>query len=138
MEDSPPGPEVAFFAACQEARRQVFPQALPESPPPTWASWYREALAVVGGDEARLKAAWGAYLSDDWARKCKPVCPAKAFCAPEVWRRHVPGQDVLAPGAPRTSSPHRRGSRTDTSMSDWSSLPEGGIDLSAPEEGTTT
>ncbi|QSQ24841.1 hypothetical protein JY651_07840 [Pyxidicoccus parkwayensis] len=105
MEEAPLGPEKLFFAWCQKERRRVFPQALPEQPPAGWGTWYIEALAAVGGDEERLRAAWRAYLGEDWARSRRPVCPARAFCAPEVWRRHVPGQDVPAEGAlPSTPS----------------------------------
>ncbi|RKG97951.1 hypothetical protein D7X74_40535, partial [Corallococcus sp. CA047B] len=96
-EDAPP-PEIAFFAWTQERRLEAFPRALPQPPPPGWAAWYREALAVVGGNEERLRGAWQAFLADDWARSRKPLCPAQAFVAPDVWRRHVPDQD--APAAP--------------------------------------
>lgn len=99
QEDSPPRPEVAFFAWCQEERLRAFPQALLESAPASWGTWYGEALAAVGGDEGRLRAAWQAYLGESWARSRKPVCPVKAFINAEVWRRHVPDQDVPAEGA---------------------------------------
>ncbi|RKG91152.1 hypothetical protein D7V97_41945 [Corallococcus sp. CA053C] len=89
---------VAFFAWTQEERLSVYPNAMPQPPPPGWEEWYRQALAAVGGDEGRLRAAWQAYLQDDWARGRKPVCPAVAFIVADVWQRHVPGQD--APAAP--------------------------------------
>ncbi|RKH11981.1 hypothetical protein D7X74_24485 [Corallococcus sp. CA047B] len=81
----------------------AFPNAMPQPPPPGWEAWYQQALVAVGGDEARLRAAWRAYLEDDWARARKPVCPAVAFIKPDVWQRHVPGQD--APAAPMATGP---------------------------------
>ena len=107
MEDSALGPEKLFYAWCQEERLKAFPQALAERPPAEWGAWYQAALAEVGGDEGRLRAAWVAYLGEDWARSRKPVCPVKAFISPDrgVWRRHVPGQDVPADGALPPATP---------------------------------
>ncbi|WP_163998660.1 hypothetical protein [Pyxidicoccus caerfyrddinensis] len=99
MDDSPLGPEKAFFAWCQEARVARFPGAVHEAAPSGWGTWYAEALAAVGGDEERLRGAWLAWLEDAWGQGRRPVCPARAFIAPEVWRRHVPGQDVPADGS---------------------------------------
>ncbi|NBD09242.1 hypothetical protein [Corallococcus silvisoli] len=87
---------MAFFAWAQEARLAAFPRAIPQSPPPGWTEWYRSALAAVGGNEARLRGAWESFLSDDWAKGRKPLCPAQAFIATEVWQRHVPEQDAPA------------------------------------------
>ncbi|RYZ34049.1 MAG: hypothetical protein EOO71_40300 [Myxococcaceae bacterium] len=100
---------VAFFAWTQEQRLLAFPRALPQSPPPGWTAWYRGALAVLGGNEERLRGAWQAFLADDWARTRRPVCPAQAFVAQDVWRRHVPEQDapaepVAAPTLPATEA----------------------------------
>ncbi|NPC76499.1 hypothetical protein HPP05_42995, partial [Corallococcus exiguus] len=94
--DAEPSPEVAFFAWTQEQRLLAYPRALPQPPPPGWAAWYRDALAVLGGNEERLRGAWQAFLADDWARTRRPVCPAQAFVAQDVWRRHVPEQDAPA------------------------------------------
>ncbi|MBZ4400398.1 hypothetical protein [Myxococcus sp. AS-1-15] len=93
MEETTPSPDKAFFARFQDARCARHRGAVPEPrPPPGWAAWYEEALAAVGGDEGRLWGACLAYLEDDWGRTRQPVCPARAFIAPEVWPRHVPGQ----------------------------------------------
>ncbi|MCY1043306.1 hypothetical protein OV208_18460 [Corallococcus sp. bb12-1] len=102
MEDDAPSPDKVFFAWAQEERGKRFPGAIPEAPPSAWAGWYAEALAAVGGAEQRLRAAWLAWLEDAWGQARQPVCPARAFLGAEVWRRHVPGQDV--PAAPATSS----------------------------------
>jgi hypothetical protein len=91
-EEPTPSPEKLFFAWTQEERCSRFAGAIPEAPPPGWATWYVGALAAVGGDEGRLRAAWLAWLEDAWGQARQPVCPARAFIGPEVWRRHVPGQ----------------------------------------------
>ncbi|RKG93232.1 hypothetical protein D7X32_43815 [Corallococcus carmarthensis] len=96
MEDDAPSPDKVFFAWAQEQRCTRFPGAIPEAPPPGWAVWYADALAAVGGDEARLRAAWLTWLEDAWGQSRQPVCAARAFASPEVWRRHVPGQGTAA------------------------------------------
>ncbi|NNC01869.1 hypothetical protein HJC10_03245 [Corallococcus exiguus] len=96
MEDDVPSPDKVFFAWTQEERCRRFPGAIPEAPPPGWATWYAGALAAVGGDEWRLRAAWLAWLEDTWGQSRQPVCAARAFVGPEVWRRHVPGQAAPA------------------------------------------
>ncbi|AFE05592.1 hypothetical protein COCOR_04043 [Corallococcus coralloides DSM 2259] len=103
--DAEPSPAVAFFAWTQEQRLVAYPRALPQPPPPGWAAWYRDALAVLGGSEERLRGAWLAFLADEWARTRRPVCPAQAFIAPDVWRRHVPEQDAPAELEPAPSQP---------------------------------
>ncbi|NNC22164.1 hypothetical protein HJC22_41385 [Corallococcus exiguus] len=102
MEDDAPSPDKMLFAWTQEERGKRFPGAIPEAPPPGWATWYAGALAAVGSDEARLRAAWLAWLEDAWGQARQPVCAARAFIGPEVWRRHVPGQGSQAapPEAP--------------------------------------
>ncbi|RKH03675.1 hypothetical protein D7X32_13550 [Corallococcus carmarthensis] len=100
MEEDAPSPDKVFFAWTQEQRCTHFPGAIPEAPPPGWAAWYAGALAAVGGDEARLRAAWIAWLEDAWGQARQPVCATRAFVSPEVWRRHVPGQGAQsAPAA---------------------------------------
>ncbi|RKI09732.1 hypothetical protein D7Y15_23440 [Corallococcus sp. AB030] len=103
MEDDAPSPEKAFFVWTQEERCRRFPGAIPEAPPPGWATWYADALAAVGGDEGRLRAAWLAWLEDTWGQARQPVCAARAFIGPEVWRRHVPGQGGAEVGAAQLS-----------------------------------
>ncbi|CAM4157543.1 hypothetical protein COSO111634_33995 [Corallococcus soli] len=105
MEDDAPSPEKAFFAWTQEERGRRFPGAIPEAPPSAWASWYAEALAAVGGDEQRLRAAWLAWLEDAWGQSRQPVCAARAFVGAEVWRRHVPGQGAPAEGMGPVQAP---------------------------------
>src|SRR5215217_1542515 len=92
MEDTTPSADKVFFARCQDARAERHHGAVVEKAPPGWSTWFDEALAAVGGDEGRLWAAWLAYLEDDWGQSRHPICPARAFIAAEVWRRHVPGQ----------------------------------------------
>ncbi|NOJ92038.1 hypothetical protein HMI51_03630 [Corallococcus coralloides] len=92
MEDDAPSPDKVFFAWTQEERCRRFGRAIPEAPPPGWTTWYADALAAVGGDEGRLRAAWLAWLEDTWGQSRQPVCAARAFVGAEVWRRHVPGQ----------------------------------------------
>ncbi|RKH93641.1 hypothetical protein D7Y04_40275 [Corallococcus sp. AB038B] len=92
MEDDAPSPDKVFFAWTQEERCRRFGRAIPEAPPPGWATWYADALAAVGCDEGRLRAAWLAWLEDAWGQARQPVCAARAFVGAEVWRRHVPGQ----------------------------------------------
>ncbi|MBZ4373281.1 hypothetical protein [Corallococcus sp. AS-1-6] len=92
MEDDAPSPDKVFFAWTQEERCRRFGRAIPEAPPPGWATWYSDSLAAVGGDEGRLRAAWLAWLEDTWGQSRQPVCAARAFIGAEVWRRHVPGQ----------------------------------------------
>ncbi|RKI09820.1 hypothetical protein D7Y15_23260 [Corallococcus sp. AB030] len=107
MEDDAPSPDKVFFAWTQEERCRRFGRAIPEAPPPGWATWYADALAAVGGDEGRLRAAWLAWLEDTWGQSRQPVCAARAFIGAEVWRRHVPGQGGAEMGsaAPAQLSP---------------------------------
>ena len=82
-----------FFEWMNDERQRVFPGALPESAPMDFEGWYCTALAEVKGKEARLKAAWTAYLRDEgWARKRAPPCPVVGFIRNGTWRRHIPGQ----------------------------------------------
>ncbi|RKG68626.1 hypothetical protein D7V80_11545 [Corallococcus sp. CA054B] len=92
MEDDAPSPDKVFFSWTQEERCRRFGRAIPEAPPPGWGTWYADALAAVGGDEGRLRAAWLAWLEDTWGQSRQPVCASRAFIGAEVWRRHVPGQ----------------------------------------------
>jgi hypothetical protein len=82
----------AFFEAFQDERCKAFRGVPREDMPAGWGDWYRQALAKVGGDEARLMAACRAYLHSDWGRSRQPVGTALAFFTPKVWVRYVPPQ----------------------------------------------
>jgi hypothetical protein len=88
-EESPARAAAAFFETCQEERCRALPGLPAEEQPKAWASWYRGALRMVGGDERRLLDAWRGYIHSDWGRSREPRCTAQAFCSPRVWSRYL-------------------------------------------------
>ena len=79
----------AFFEAFQDERGKAFPGVPREDMPAGWADWHAQALAKVGGNEARLLEACRGYLRSDWGRSRQPLGTALAFCSPKVWTRYV-------------------------------------------------
>jgi hypothetical protein len=115
--------------ACQERAKVAAPTS-PQEAKLLRHQWAGVAAALKLHGRLLLAEAFRLFLADDYARE--NGFPLALFVS--QWASWV-GRAQAAEVAARTGrgSGRRGGSRTDTSMSDWSSLPEGGIDLSEPE-----
>lgn len=118
--------------ACQE-RAKVAPPTSPQEAKLLRHQWAGVSAALKLHGRLLLTQAFRLFLADDYARE--NGFPLALFIS--QWASWV-GRAQAADVAARTGrgAGRRGGNRTDTSMSDWSSLPEGGIDLSEPEGGT--
>jgi len=102
-----PGPAVAFFRRCLEARRKAHPHLPAVAMPAGWVKWYADALTdpAVQGDEGRLFLGWLEYLRDTYAAEnYKPPYPADAFTSAKVWPRHV-GMALAGAAAEASAAP---------------------------------